>query len=132
SAFSCASRAFRHLHPSIRQGRGEGEAPPRKPQGPRATRHVRESRRHAMEFTRNNPLTGEAASSATAMKAGDIAPIAAKAQEGFKAWSTMGPNARRAVLMKAAAALEARADAFVDAMMGEIGATKGWALFNLN
>ena len=33
--------------------------------------------------------------------------------------------------MKAAAALEARADAFVDAMMGEIGATKGWALFNL-
>ena len=33
--------------------------------------------------------------------------------------------------MKAASALEAKADAFVDAMMGEIGATKGWALFNL-
>jgi benzaldehyde dehydrogenase (NAD) len=85
-----------------------------------------------MEFTRNNPMTGEVASSAVAMKAGDIAPIAAKAAEGFKAWSVMGPNARRAVLMKAASALEARADAFVDAMMGEIGATKGWALFNLN
>jgi acyl-CoA reductase-like NAD-dependent aldehyde dehydrogenase len=33
--------------------------------------------------------------------------------------------------MKAAAALEARADKFVDAMMGEIGATEGWARFNL-
>ena len=85
-----------------------------------------------MEFSRNNPMTGEVASSAVAMKAADIAPIAAKAAEGFKAWSVMGPNARRAVLMKAASALEARADAFVDAMMGEIGATKGWALFNLN
>ena len=84
-----------------------------------------------MEFTRINPMTGETASSALAMKAGDIPAVAARAQEGFAAWSQMGPNARRAVLMKAADALEARADAFVDAMMGEIGATKGWALFNL-
>jgi len=84
-----------------------------------------------MEFNRNNPLTGEVASSATAMKASDIAPIAAKAAEGFKAWSAMGPNARRAVLMKAATALESKKDAFVEAMMGEIGATAGWAMFNL-
>ena len=84
-----------------------------------------------MEFNRNNPLTGEVASSATAMKASDIAPIAAKAAEGFKAWSVMGPNARRAVLMKAATALESKKDAFVEAMMGEIGATAGWAMFNL-
>ena len=35
----------------------------------------------------------------------------------------MGPNARRAVLIKAASALEAKADAFVEAMMGEIGGT---------
>ncbi|BAK65381.1 vanillin dehydrogenase [Sphingobium sp. SYK-6] len=87
--------------------------------------------RDRMEFTRLNPMTGEVASSAPALKAGDIPAIARKAREGFTAWSVMGPNARRAVLMKAATALEARADAFVDAMMGEIGATKGWALFNL-
>ena len=43
----------------------------------------------------------------------------------------MGPNARRAVLGKAAGALEARKDEFVKAMMGEIGATAGWAMFNL-
>ena len=84
-----------------------------------------------MEFTRLNPLTGEVASSAPAMKAADIPAIAAKAAAVFPAWAAQGPNARRAVLMKAAAALEARADAFVEAMMGEIGATRGWALFNL-
>jgi len=60
-----------------------------------------------------------------------MAAVAARADAAFPAWAAMGPNARRAVLMKAAAALEARADAFVEAMMGEIGATKGWALFNL-
>ena len=84
-----------------------------------------------MEFERKNPLTGETASKAPAMKAGDIAAVAEKAASGFPAWAAMGPNARRAVLMKAASALEARADKFVEAMMGEIGATEGWARFNL-
>ncbi|GGC11316.1 aldehyde dehydrogenase [Novosphingobium endophyticum] len=84
-----------------------------------------------MEFTRINPLTGEIASSAQAMKAGDIPAVASSAAKAFPAWAAMGPNARRAILMKAAGALEARAEAFVEAMMGEIGATRGWALFNL-
>jgi benzaldehyde dehydrogenase (NAD) len=84
-----------------------------------------------MQFDRLNPLTGEVASSATAMQAADIPAIAVRAAAAFPAWAAMGPNARRAVLMKAATALESKADAFVDAMMGEIGATKGWAMFNL-
>ncbi|WEK46539.1 MAG: aldehyde dehydrogenase [Candidatus Andeanibacterium colombiense] len=84
-----------------------------------------------MQFERLNPMTGEVASRAAALQAGDIPAIAAKAQLGFAAWSQMGPNARRAVLMEAAAALEARKDDFVAAMMGEIGATAGWAMFNL-
>ena len=84
-----------------------------------------------MTFTRLNPMTGAVASTAPAMKAGDVPAIAARAAAAFPAWAAMGPNARRAILMKAAVALEARADAFVEAMMGEIGATKGWALFNL-
>jgi benzaldehyde dehydrogenase (NAD) len=82
-------------------------------------------------FTRLNPLTGEIASSAVAMKAADVPAIAARAAAAFPAWAAMGPNARRAVLMKAAVALESRKDAFVAAMMGEIGATAGWAMFNL-
>lgn len=84
-----------------------------------------------MKFERINPITGAVASSAAAMQASDIPSLVEKAAAAFPAWASTGPNARRAVLMKAAAALEAKADAFVEAMMAEIGATKGWALFNL-
>lgn len=84
-----------------------------------------------MTFTRLNPLTGEIASSAPAMKAIDVPNVAARAAAAFPAWAAMGPNARRAVLMNAAAALEARTDDFVAAMMSEIGSTAGWAMFNL-
>ena len=66
-----------------------------------------------------------------AMQAADIPAIAAKAAGGFAVWAAQGPNARRAVLMNAAAALEARKDAFVAAMMAETGSTAGWAMFNL-
>ena len=84
-----------------------------------------------MKFTRINPVTGATASESQAMKAADVPAIAARAASAFPVWSSMGPNARRAVLTKAAAALEARKDQFVEAMMGEIGATAGWAMFNL-
>ncbi|MGB3797646.1 MAG: aldehyde dehydrogenase [Alteraurantiacibacter sp.] len=83
------------------------------------------------QFNRLNPMTGEVASSAEAMQPGDIPAIAAKAQKGFAEWSKMGPNARRKVMNKAADALESKKDDFVEAMMGEIGATAGWAMFNL-
>lgn len=84
-----------------------------------------------MKFDRLNPMTGEVASSATAMQPADIPAITARAKAGQAAWGAMGPNARRAVLMNAANALESRKDEFVGAMMGEIGATAGWAMFNL-
>jgi acyl-CoA reductase-like NAD-dependent aldehyde dehydrogenase len=82
-------------------------------------------------FERLNPMTGGVASRARAMQGGEMAAIAERAAAAFPAWAAQGPNARRAVLMKAATALEARAEDFVDAMMNEIGATRGWALFNL-
>lgn len=84
-----------------------------------------------MEFTRINPLTGEIASSAKAMRAADVSAITAAASAAFPTWAAQGPNARRAVLMKAAAALEAKKDRFVAAMMAETGSTAGWAMFNL-
>ncbi|OGG54767.1 MAG: salicylaldehyde dehydrogenase [Candidatus Handelsmanbacteria bacterium RIFCSPLOWO2_12_FULL_64_10] len=84
-----------------------------------------------MQFERLNPVTGEVASTATAMKAADIPAIAARAAAAFPAWAAQGPNARRAVLIKAADALEAKQDGFVAAMMAETGATVGWAMFNL-
>ncbi|MCJ2180979.1 aldehyde dehydrogenase [Novosphingobium album (ex Hu et al. 2023)] len=84
-----------------------------------------------MKFQRISPLTGEVASSAEAMTAAQIPAITARAAAAQPEWAAMGPNARRSVLNKAADALEARKDAFVQAMMGEIGATAGWAMFNL-
>jgi benzaldehyde dehydrogenase (NAD) len=57
-----------------------------------------------------------------------IADAAGAAAPG---WAATGPNKRRALLNKAAAALEARADDFVAAMASETGATEGWARFNL-
>ena len=85
----------------------------------------------AETFERLNPMTGAVASRAKAMKAGDMAAIAERASAAFPAWAATGPSARRAILMKAAVALESKADAFVEAMINEIGATKGWALFNI-
>lgn len=82
-------------------------------------------------FERRNPVTGEVATTAHAATVADANAACDSAAAAFPAWSALGPNARRAALNKAAAALEARADQFVDAMMGEIGATEGWARFNL-
>jgi benzaldehyde dehydrogenase (NAD) len=84
-----------------------------------------------MQFERLNPMTGDVASRAPAMKAGDILAIAAKAAAAFPGWAAQGPNARRAVLMKAADALTAKKDDFIAAMMAETGSTAGWAMFNL-
>jgi len=84
-----------------------------------------------MNFERKNPLTGELASTSKAMQANEMAAIAERAESGFALWSALGPNARRATLYKAAAALEARNEEFVEAMMNEVGATAGWAMFNL-
>ena len=85
----------------------------------------------ARTFERRNPVTGEVATTVHAATVADANAACDAAQAAFPAWSGMGPNARRAVLMKAADELEARAPQFVEAMMGEIGATQGWAGFNL-
>lgn len=84
-----------------------------------------------MLFERLNPVTGEVASSAPAMMAADMPAIAARAAAAFPAWAATGPGTRRALLMKAADALEARAQAFAEAMIAENGATFGWAMFNV-
>ena len=84
-----------------------------------------------MRFERISPITGRAVSSATAMTSAEARAVADKAASGFRAWAEMGPNARRAVLGKAAEALEQRREPFVQAMMDEVGATAGWAMFNL-
>jgi len=87
--------------------------------------------RSAATFDRLNPVTGEVATTAPAASVADANAACDAAAAAFPVWSALGPNARRALLMKAAAALEAKAPQFIEAMMGEIGATQGWAGFNL-
>jgi benzaldehyde dehydrogenase (NAD) len=84
-----------------------------------------------MRFERISPITGRAVSSAAAMTPAEACAMAERAAGAFRAWADMGPNARRAALTRAADALEQRRDAFVQAMMDEVGATAGWAMFNL-
>src|SRR5690606_25133377 len=54
------------------------------------------------------------------------------AAEAFKTWQNTGPGERRALLMKAAQALEAKTDQFIAAMAGETGAAAMWAGFNVH
>lgn len=61
----------------------------------------------------------------------DDARAAADAAVAFPEWSETGPGERRRLLLKAADLLEQRADAFVEAMAEEIGATEAWARFNV-
>ncbi len=82
-------------------------------------------------YHRLNPVTGEVATTIRAATVADGNAACDAAQAAFPTWSSLGPNARRAVLNKAATELEARAPQFIAAMMGEIGATQGWAGFNL-
>ena len=90
-----------------------------------------ESRKAASTFDRLNPITGAAATRSAAASVEDATAAVDAARAAFPAWSQTGPNARRALLMKAADALDARVDDFINAMMEEIGATEGWARFNL-
>ena len=83
------------------------------------------------EFERLNPLSRKPATVAAAAGIADATAAAEAAAKAFPGWSAQGPNTRRALLMKAASELEARAEDFVAAMMDEIGATQGWARFNL-
>ena len=53
------------------------------------------------------------------------------AAAAFPDWSALGPNARRSLLNRAADQLEARADAFVEAMATELRASEPWARLNV-
>ena len=82
-------------------------------------------------FERCNPISGEVASRAPAAGSADIKAAVEAAQAALPEWSGLGPNARRAALMKASQAILDLADEFVEAMKVEIGATEGWSRFNV-
>jgi acyl-CoA reductase-like NAD-dependent aldehyde dehydrogenase len=83
-------------------------------------------------FTRQNPMSGEAATRAAAASVEDARKAADAAAAAFPKWSAIGPSERRAKLMKAADLLEARAAQFATIVMAETGATAGWGHFNVH
>ncbi len=82
-------------------------------------------------FERRDPFTGEVASVAPASGLDDVRAAVAAASTAFPAWSKLGPGQRRALLMKAADAMDARAPDFIALLTAETGGTAPWAGFNV-
>jgi vanillin dehydrogenase len=82
-------------------------------------------------FERRNPLDGSIATRAPAASEADAVAAVEAAAEAFRPWSEAGPGTRRALLLKAADALEAKTPKFVEAVPAETGATGHWAGFNV-
>ena len=83
-------------------------------------------------FERRNPLDGTVATRAPAATVDDARRAVDAAAAAFHAWAAMGPSERRALLMRAAQALEAKGEAFATAMAVETGASALWAGFNVH
>jgi len=87
---------------------------------------------HGEVFERRNPLDGSIATRAPAATLSDGIAAVAAAAGAFATWSRTGPGERRALLLKAADALEARMARFSEAMLAETGAAASWAGFNVS
>lgn len=83
-------------------------------------------------FERRNPLDQSVATRAPAATAADGRAAVGAAAKAFPSWAAMGPGERRALLMRAAQALDARADKFVQTMAAETGASGIWAQRNVH
>lgn len=87
--------------------------------------------RNGTTFERRNPLDGNVATVAPAATVEDAVAAVNAASDAFRSWSRTGPSERRALLLNASRALEAKADAFTAAMASETGASAIWAGFNV-
>ena len=83
-------------------------------------------------FDRRDPVTAAVVTRAAAATLADVETVVAAAAKAFESWSQTGPNARRALLMKAADLMESRTADFVKLMLEETGATAPWAGFNVH
>ncbi len=81
-------------------------------------------------FDRLDPVTGAVASRSAAGGVADAIRAVDAAAAAFGAWSAMGPNARRKILLAAADIMEANAGEFAALMTAETGSTGPWGGFN--
>jgi acyl-CoA reductase-like NAD-dependent aldehyde dehydrogenase len=82
-------------------------------------------------FERRSPATGETVTRGAAGSVADARRAVDAARRAYQEWSATGPTQRRALLLRAADEIDARADDFVAAMKAEIGANELWARFNV-
>ena len=82
-------------------------------------------------FERRNPISGNVATKAAAATVDDALAAVDAAAAAFPEWSRSSPRERRAILSKAADILASKEKNFIEAMAAEIGATAGWAHFNV-
>jgi acyl-CoA reductase-like NAD-dependent aldehyde dehydrogenase len=82
-------------------------------------------------FERRDPVSGAIATRAAAASVADAAAAVNAASAAFGAWSQMGPNARRTLLLEGADSIEQRGPDFIASMMTETGATAAWGAFNV-
>jgi acyl-CoA reductase-like NAD-dependent aldehyde dehydrogenase len=83
-------------------------------------------------FERKNPMTDRPATRAAAATVADAQHAVNAAAAAFPGWAAAGPGARRDLLLKAADVMQSKAAAFTDLMIEEVGATAGWAGFNVH
>ena len=81
-------------------------------------------------FERKSPITGAVVSRAAAASVDDARAACDAAAKAFPAWAALGPNARRRLLMDAAAKLRAHSGDFSRLCVEETGAIAGWGHFN--
>lgn len=82
-------------------------------------------------FERKNPIDQQLATMAPAGSVADARKAVDAAADAFGAWAATGPGERRALLSRAADALQARHASLTQAIMAETGASAIWADFNV-
>ena len=82
-------------------------------------------------FDRIDPVKGTPATRAAAAEVSDVNAAVEAAAQAFPSWAATGPGRRRELLSRAADCLLAHQQDFTNAMVAEIGATEGWAGFNV-
>jgi len=83
-------------------------------------------------FERKDPYSGDLVTTAAAATVEDARAAVKSSAAAFHAWSRTGPNARRDILLEAAALLHERAGPLSEIMVAETAASEGWALFNVH
>lgn len=78
-----------------------------------------------------NPYTGEVYATVAAAGPKDVTRAVDAADAAFAEWAAVTPFARRAIFLKAADLLDARAEQVAEIMAHEAGGTRPWAFFNV-